>query len=446
MIAEKEIYKTYSVQNFRKIPQLAQLSEIDKKAMEIVAAVLPFKANNYVVNELINWKNVPDDPIYTLTFPRKEMLTETHFKAVESALKNNISNQQLQSIIHDIRLELNPHPAGQLNNIPAIGTNLLSGMQHKYRETVLFFPSHGQTCHAYCTFCFRWPQFVGMNEIKFASREIDTLVHYVKNNKSVTDVLFTGGDPMIMKHKYLEMYLLPLLKAEIENLQTIRIGTKSLSYWPYKYTSDPEADDILQLFEKIVASGKNLAIMAHFNHPAELQTSAVQEAISRIRSTGAQIRTQSPLLKHINDSADIWADMWRQQVNQNCIPYYMFVERNTGAQHFFATTLENAWHIFKDAYQQVSGVCRTVRGPSMSANPGKVQILGISEINGKKVFVLRFLQARNPEWVAKPFFAEYNPDAIWLNDLHSAFEKKFFYEEEFETMFANDISETENLE
>ena len=44
-------------------------------------------------------------------------------------------------------------------------------MQHKYRETVLFFPSQGQTCHAYCTYCFRWAQFVGLDDLKFASRE-----------------------------------------------------------------------------------------------------------------------------------------------------------------------------------------------------------------------------------------------------------------------------------
>ena len=44
-------------------------------------------------------------------------------------------------------------------------------LQHKYKETVLFFPSAGQTCHAYCTFCFRWPQFVGMEDMKFDARE-----------------------------------------------------------------------------------------------------------------------------------------------------------------------------------------------------------------------------------------------------------------------------------
>ena len=122
--------------------------------------------------------------------------------------------------------------------------------------------------------------------------------------------------------------------------------------------------------------------------------------------------------------------MWRKQVNLNCIPYYMFVARDTGAQHYFKVPLVEAWDIFRDAYQQVSGVCRTVRGPSMSATPGKVQILGIGEVNGKKIMTLRFLQGRNPDWVAKPFFAEYDEKAIWLDELKPAFgEEKFFFED-----------------
>jgi len=180
--------------------------------------------------------------------------------------------------------------------------------------------------------------------------------------------------------------------------------------------------------------------MTHFNHPVEKSTEAVKEAIRRVRKTGAQIRTQSPIMRNINDSADVWAEMWRMQVNQNCIPYYMFMARDTGAQHYFSVTLVEAWRIFQDAYQRVSGVCRTVRGPSMSCMPGKVQMLGVSEIpiNGKKtkIMTLRFLQGRNPDWVDRPFFAEYDPKAEWIDHLVPAFgQEKFFFEEELEKDF-----------
>ena len=142
-------------------------------------------------------------------------------------------------------------------------------MQHKYKETVLFFPSQGQTCHAYCTFCFRWPQFTGMTDMKFAMKETESLVDYLHEHPEISDVLFTGGDPMIMRTKALRKYIEPLLEANLPNLSTIRIGTKSLSYWPYRYLTDPGANDVLRLFEKVIKAGKHLAIMAHFNHPSK---------------------------------------------------------------------------------------------------------------------------------------------------------------------------------
>jgi len=345
-------YKSYSLRNYIEIPQIENLSRGDKKVIEIIGSILPFKTNNYVIDKLINWENIPNDPIYTLTFPRKEMLKPEHFDKVEQLISSGKDKDIINNAIYNVRMELNPHPAGQKHNVPKIDGIELTGVQHKYRETVLFFPSQGQTCHAYCTFCFRWPQFV--------------------------------------------------------------------------------------------KSGKNLAIMAHFNHPIELSTNEVRDAMQRIRSTGAQIRSQSPLLKHISDSSAVWADMWGKQVNLNCIPYYMFLARDTGAQHFFEIPLVDAWEIFRNAYQRVSGVCRTVRGPSMSATPGKVQVLGISEVNHEKVMVLRFLQGRIPDWAARPFFAKYDNKAVWLSQLKPAFgEEKFFFEEELDKIFHEHIYDDE---
>ena len=62
--------------------------------------------------------------------------------------------------------------------------------------------------------------------------------------------------------------------------------------------------------------------------------------------------------------------------------------------------------------------------------PGKVEIQGVTDVAGEKVFALRFLQARNPEWVQRPFFAKYDPHATWLDQLRPAFGgDKFFFED-----------------
>ncbi|MDO7726910.1 MAG: lysine 2,3-aminomutase, partial [Nitrosopumilus sp.] len=308
--------KSYTLSNFRKLPQIQQLSEEKQFEMEVVGNVLPFKANNYVVEQLIDWNNIPNDPIFVLTFPQKGMLKPEHYEKMSTALKNNADKKEIAAIANEIRLQLNPHPAGQMElNVPTLkdGTKLY-GMQHKYKETCLFFPSQSQTCHAYCSFCFRWPQFVGMDEMKFAMQEGEQLVQYVREHPEITDVLFTGGDPMIMKAKIFSKYIDTLIEANLPNLKTIRIGTKALAYWPYKFLTDSDSQEMLDIFKKITDSGLHLAFMAHFNHLNELSTDAVKDAIREVRKTGAQIRTQSPLLTHINDDAEMWAKMWTKQV------------------------------------------------------------------------------------------------------------------------------------
>ncbi len=433
--------KFYGLKDIDNIPQLKILNEDEKFALNVVSNVLPFRTNNYVVEELIDWNNVPDDPIYQLTFLQKDMLTDDQFERMADVLKRDLPRAEVKEVIDEIRLELNPHPAGQMTeNVPRLNDEPVPGVQHKYRETVLIFPSSGQTCHAYCTFCFRWAQFVGMNDIRFATDESRRFQTYLRKHKEVSDVLLTGGDPMIMGLNNIKAYIEPLLEPEFDHIQSIRIGTKSVAYWPYKYVTDKESDELLRLFEKVVASGKHLAIMGHYNHWKELSTDVAKEAIRRIRNTGAQIRTQSPLIKHINDDPAVWAKMWKDQVHLGCIPYYFFVERNTGAKNYFEIPLERAYNIFRDAYVQVSGLSRTVRGPSMSCLPGKVAIEGITEIRGEKVFVLTLLQARNPEWVKRPFFAKYDPNISWYNELMPAFGKdKFFFQDEM-----NEILMTKN--
>ena len=422
-------YKAYTLKTFKKINQIKRLNEKQIFDIEVVGEVLPFKVNNYVVDELIDWDHFETDPIFILTFPQKDMLSKEHYNRMAKLIRKEAPKHEIVKVANQIRMELNPNPAGQIHNVPELNGEKLVGIQHKYNETMLFFPSQGQTCHAYCTFCFRWPQFTGINELKFAMRQVDLVIEYLKANSQITDLLFTGGDPMVMKTKMFEQYIDAIFEANIPNLKTIRIGTKTLSYWPYRYTTDEDAQQLLNVFEKITNKGLNLSIMAHFNHINEMKTDAMAEAVKNIRKTGAVIRTQSPIMKHINNDGDMWARMWRKQVDMGMIPYYMFIARETGAQEYFAVSLEDAYNIYRKAYTQVSGVCRTVRGPSMSADPGKVQISGITEINGEKVFVLNFIQARNTDWVGKPFFAKYDSKALWLDDLQPAFADKFMYDE-----------------
>ena len=431
-LAIPERYRAVTRQNVAEHREWRLLAREQREALQVVSRVLPFRANEYVLRELIDWRRVPDDPMYQLTFPQRAMLDPSDYAAMRDLLRREAPEAEIGALANEIRRRLNPHPGGQIShNVPELDGERLPGLQHKYRETVLFFPAQGQTCHAYCTYCFRWAQFVGIPELKFQARETAQLVAYLKAHPLVSDVLFTGGDPLIMKTATLRRYVEPLLGPELQHVQTIRLGTKALAYWPQRFTTDADADDLLRLIEEMIAAGKHVALMGHYSHPVELSTPLAEEAVRRVRAAGAEVRMQAPLVRHVNDHPGAWAEMWRRGVRLGMVPYYMFVERDTGPKNYFEVPLARAHQIFRQAYRRVSGLARTARGPSMSATPGKVRILGTSVVAGEEVFVLDFLQARDPSWVRRPFFARYDETATWLDQLEPAFgEQRFFFEEE----------------
>jgi KamA family protein len=438
-------YRAIGAHNIAQTPEWNGLASDIREAVEVVSRVLPFRTNRYVMENLIDWSKAPDDPIFQLVFPQRGMLFPEQYREVEQGLRRGESKASLGAAIQRIRLDLNPHPAGQVtHNVPMLEGRPLWGLQHKYRETVLFFPFQGQSCHAYCTYCFRWAQFVDMEGVRFACKDTTDLVAYLKAHPEVTDVLITGGDPMIMRASLLRKYIEPLLAPELAHVQNIRIGTKSVASWPHRFVTDPDADDCLRLFEEVTAADRHLAIMGHYTHPIELEPEIAKQAVRRIRSTGAVIRMQGPVIRHVNDDPELWAALWRNGVRLGIIPYYMFVERDTGARNYFEIPLFKAYEIFRQAYSRVSGLARSVKGPSMSALPGKIRILGVIPVrdmfdggaaaarcvaaNGDAavgpedhIFVCDFIQARDPSLVGSIFFAAVDRHAVWFDQLRPAF-------------------------
>ena len=262
-------FVVYTQRDIDRIPELRRLPAEERLAMKVVSAVLPFRVNRYVVQNLIDWDTVPDDPIFQLTFPQRGMLAPEAFERMAGLVRRGAPRKDLQAAASEIRRGLNPNPAGQKDlNVPHDWRGRpIPGLQHKYKETVLFFPAAGQTCHAYCTYCFRWPQFVGERDLRFAVHEAGVLVRYLRQHPEVTSVLVTGGDPLVMKSRTLRSYLEPLLVPELAHVTSIRIGSKAGAYWPYRFTKDADADDLLRLFERVRESGRTLALMAHSDRP-----------------------------------------------------------------------------------------------------------------------------------------------------------------------------------
>lgn len=100
------------------------LTDEQKLEIEVVGTVLPFKTDNYVVDELIDWSNFEKDPFFHLTFPQREMLHEKDFNRIASLIKTNASKELVKEEVNRIRLKLNPNPAGQENNVPVLKENV----------------------------------------------------------------------------------------------------------------------------------------------------------------------------------------------------------------------------------------------------------------------------------------------------------------------------------
>ncbi len=132
--------RIYDLRNYRKILQIDRLPDDLKFEMEVVARVLPFRTNSHVVEHLIQWENIPEDPMFQLTFPQRDMLSPDHYDEVAALVKKGAGDAEMARTVNRIRWDLNPQPAGQLeHNVPREDDEKLDGMQHKYRETVLFF-------------------------------------------------------------------------------------------------------------------------------------------------------------------------------------------------------------------------------------------------------------------------------------------------------------------
>jgi KamA family protein len=387
------------------------------------ALIFPFKASPYLVDELIDWEMEGDialDPFYKLVFPTMAMLDQHHQDDL-NAICDAGDPKEIKMAIERIREDLNPHPAGQ-KTLNAPKKAELTGVQHKYAETVLFFAAAAQTCHAYCTYCFRWAQFIGDADLRFAQKDADSLFDYIEDHPEITDILFTGGDPMIMKTNMLKQYFEPFIDPEhLPHVKNLRIGTRALTFWPQRFTTDPDADSLMKLLKDVKEiGGRHVAIMAHLSHYREISTKKVQHAIHRLKQeAGVIIRSQSPIMAGINDDAAVWNKKWKEEVRLGIIPYYMFIARDTGAQAYFNVPLVRAQKIYAEAIRSTSGLCRTARGPSMSCTPGKVEICGVQTIQGTDAFVCRFLQCRDDEWIGKIFFAKFDPKAIWYDDLEA---------------------------
>lgn len=353
-----------------KLAQIPQLSEAERSDLEKVNEQFVFRTNDYY-QSLIDW-NDPDDPIRRIVMPDIQELDDW----------------------------------GQLDASNEEKYTKVKGLEHKYTSTALLLVN--EVCAAYCRFCFRKRLF--MDENDEVTKDITEGLEYIREHKEITNVLLTGGDPMIMSTSKLE----PIIKQirEIDHVKIIRIGTKIPAFNPHKIVNDPSLHEMIKTYS---TDEKKIYIMAHFNHPRELTEIAVK-GLNMLMQSGAIVVNQTPLIKGVNDDPDVLAELFNRLSFIGVPPYYVFLCRPTLGNEPFAIPVEDGYEIFEKARNKCSGLAKRAR-LVMSHETGKVEMVGMSD--GQVFF--KYNRSANVENNAKFLVFESNPDAYWFDDYEETF-------------------------
>ncbi len=350
----------------RDIERLEGLPPEERRRLAEVAARFPFRANDYYLG-LVDWSD-PADPIRRLVVPSPGELD--HAGALD--------------------------PCGEAKNTVA------PGVQHKYPHTVLFLVN--EVCGAYCRYCFRKRLF--LDDTGETSLDVGPGLRYVAARPQITNVLLTGGDPLMLNTRRLEEIVAGV--RAIPHVGILRIGTKMPAFNPYRILDDPA---LLAMIRRHSTPEKRIYVMAHFDHPREL-TEPATEAIGQLIEAGAMVVNQCPLIGGINDDPAVLAELFRKLSFIGAPQYYLFQGRPTAGNEPFFVPIVRGYHLFEEAKKRVSGLAKRARFV-MSHERGKIEIVGVT---ANRIY-LRFHRARNPLEEGR-FLSFYRDDrALWLDDL-----------------------------
>lgn len=347
------------------LDRLEGLVPSERAGLEEVTRKFAFRTNEYYAS-LIDWDD-PEDPIRKIVVPDVRELED--WGALDASSEKTYT--------------------------------VAPGVQHKYPQTALFLAV--DVCGSFCRFCFRKRLF--MNGADEVVRDYSQGIEYIRNHPEITNVLITGGDPLILATNRLESLIGSL--RSIDHVGIIRIGSKMVAFNPYRILNDPS---LLEMIRKYSTKEKRIYLMAHFNHPRELSAKAL-EALDLLRDAGAIIVNQTPLLRGINSDPEVLTELFRKLSFIGVPPYYVFQCRPTLGNRLFELPLEEAYEIFEQAKAGCSGLAKRARFV-MSHATGKIEVVGKTA----EAVYFKYHQAADPSDMGRFMAFRSNPSAYWFDD------------------------------
>ncbi len=449
------------IEGFREINAILEAKGIHighLEERELFIHIYRFMATKHVLNT-IKWSDFKNDSVFQLVFPQPGMIRPD----VAKAFLSTSSVEEKDRIVKDYMKETNPHDGNQKLNKPTFlneegETEIVEGSQHKYPQCQLIFDVQTQNCFAFCNYCFRHAQVRG-DEDMFIQKDVYQVHEYLKQHKEISDILITGGDGSYIKPDRFEEYIMPIINdPELSHIKTIRIGTRVLTFNP-ELILLPSYNRMLKMFRLLNDNGIQLVFMSHFSTPRELMNPSTVAAIRRLKAHGATLKSQSPIMNHIslftNENGDVdvdrsaqnWIDLGNLFAMLGVGFHSMYCARPTGEHHYFTQPLAKINEVFNKVYRSLASINRPSRYITMTSSAGKISMLGTVDLNGEKLFALKFNEARNMEWMDKVYLVKYDEKQNTIANLHPYGAEKHFYEDELheiENMLHNSIESTRN--
>lgn len=352
----------------RTVEQLAQyisLTANEKLEIQEIIENYPMSVNQYYLN-LINWHD-PYDPIRRMAIPSiQESCLEGHFDT-----------------------------SGEHEDTK------FCGLQHKYPETALILCSNN--CATYCRYCFR-KRFVGASSNEIV-KDWNKVVKYICEHREITNVLLSGGDPLMLPTDRIADILQRL--SGIAQLKFIRIGTRVPVTYPDKIVSDNE---LLKVLKECASNRKRLYITTQFNHPKEI-TAASIAAINKLIDSHLIINNQTVLLKGVNDNPAVMAELQSLLTKIGVVPYYIFQCRPVkNIANNFQVPLYKAGEIIEETRSMLDGLSKRFRFV-MSHEAGKIEILGCI---GESLY-FKYHQSKDKFLRGKIFYRKLHENDCWLD-------------------------------
>lgn len=211
---------------------------------------------------------------------------------------------------------------------------------HRYPDRALFLVS--PVCASYCRFCTRRRK-VGDPE-KIPMSQLESGFQYLEEHVEIRDVILSGGDPLLLSDRRLDLILGRL--RQIRHLEIIRIGSRIPCHLPERIT--PELCDVLRKHHPFY-------INTHFNHPRELTPAAVK-GLEMLADAGIPLGCQTVLLKGVNDDVDVMKELMQKLLAARVRPYYIYQCDNQAGIEHFKTTIEKGLEIVEGLRGWTSGL------------------------------------------------------------------------------------------